>query len=288
MLNPDIIEVGPDCRERFLDQQTFPELKQQGIWLAGLSDLKGKHRIERVFNGRMMLSFALAGGSYYRVGSEHGHWQAGQALFVPPGAPLSLNLDEGGFRQSAWVILEQHASWKPLNNLPACFEWQDGARFSQALEALFAESFTQNSEELRRLIVAQCREYLLRVGLTQQAQRDSLLDGLLLDVSSLLSENWTLDRLVLQAGISRAQLHPRFIAQYGIAPMTKIMELRMQRARLLLSTSSQSIAAVGEAVGFTNSFYFSTAFKAQSGVSPRCWRDQVLGEANNLTNETDS
>lgn len=272
----DIIEVGQECHERFLDQQTFPELKEHAIWIGGLSDLKGSHRIERVFEGRMMLSFALAGGSFYQVGSNRGHWQKGQALFVPPQKHLSMCLDGGGFRQSAWVIVEQHPNWKMLEELPTCFEWSDGFRFAQSLEALHTESFTPGSSGLRHLIIGQIREYLLRIPLLSQSARDTLLESVLLSVSASVHENWTLDRLAEEAGLSRAHLNRRFLAQYGMPPMTKVMEIRMQRAKVLLQGTTMPIAAIAECVGFSNAFYFSTAFKLAEGVSPRSWREQVM------------
>ena len=272
----DIIEVGPDCRERFLDQDTFPELKEFSILTAGLSDLKGTHRIERVFEGRMMFSFALSGGSFYQVGNNRGHWQGGQALFVPPQKHLSLCLDGGGFRQSAWLIVEQHPTWKLLEDLPTCFEWPDGVRFAQSLEALHAESFTPRSSGIRQLIIGQIREYMLRIPCLSQESRDTVLESVLLKVTASVHESWTLDRLAEGAGLSRAHLNRRFLAQYGVPPMTKVMEIRMQRAKVMLQGTTMPIAAIAESVGFSNAFYFSTAFKLAEGLSPRSWREQRL------------
>lgn len=270
----EIIQLGPDCRERFLDQATFPELAVEGIWLGGLSQLRGLHHIDRAFEGRMMVSFALAGGSYYRVRGQLGHLQAGHALFVPPYTRFTLDLDEGGFRHSAWVILDRTSTWRMLEQLPSCFAWPDGPRFAQALEALHYEAGPRGSTELRRLLIAQCREYLLRIPLLDPAcrPRDNRLDSLLLDVSAALAHSWTLDELCTRAHLSRAQLHRRFVSEYGRPPMALVNELRLQRAALLLETTSQPIAVVGESVGFANAFYFSAAFKVQFGVSPRAWR----------------
>lgn len=265
----EIIKLGPQCRERFLDQQAFPELAGEGIWLAGLSELSGLHHIDRAFESRMMLSFALDGGSYFRVREQFGHWQGGQALYIAPQTRFTLDLDEGGHRRSAWVILERSTRWRLLENLPPCFVWPDGPRFAQALEALHAESFHPASHELRRLLLAQCREYLLRIPLLRAGERnrDYRMDALLLDVAAALDYPWTL------AHLSRAQLHRRFLAEYGSSPMARINQLRLQRAAVLLEGTALPIARVGECVGFSNAFYFSTAFKTRFGVSPRAWRE---------------
>lgn len=272
----EIIRLGPQCRERFIDQQAFPELLSEHIWLGGLSDLRGQHHIDRMFEGRMMVSYALEGGSYYRVREQSGHLQAGQVLFIPPQTPFTLDLDEGGMRRSAWMILQQAPAWRFLEALPFCFPWPDGPFFAQAMEALHAERFRPQSGPLRRLLVAQCREYLLRMPQQAGSQHgsDHRLDALLLDISSALDYPWTLDALCQRTHLSRAQLHRRFMAEYAASPMACINQLRLQRAAVLLEGTRESVARIGEAVGFANPFYFSSAFKAYYGVSPRAWRSR--------------
>lgn len=270
----EIIRLGPQCRERFIDQQAFPELEAEHVWLGGLSELRGLHHIERAFEGRMMLSYALEGGSWFRVRDQAGHWQAGQAFFVPPQTPFTLELDEGGHRRSAWLILDRVPAWRFLEQLPPCFVWPDGAYFAQALEALHAERFRRDSGALRRLLLAQCREYLLRIPQAADVRaRDNRLDGLLLDVAAALDFPWTLDELCSRSHLSRAQLHRRFIAEYGASPMARVNELRLQRAAVLLEGTRETVSRIGESVGFANAFHFSSAFKARYGLSPRAWRE---------------
>ena len=47
------------------------------------------------------------------------------------------------------------------------------------------------------------------------------------------------------------------------------MEYRIDRACVLLSTTSHSVQEISNSVGFDDPFYFSRAFKEMKGVSPR-------------------
>lgn len=271
----EIIEVGPECVERVMDGHQFPELEQADIWVGGLSTLRGHHRIERQFAGRAMLSFALEGGSYYQIGTHQGHWRGGEALFFPPETPFKLRLDEGAFRRSAWLIFEMRRDWLALRGLPHHFEWRDGPHFARALESLYAESFAPDSGMLRRLLVGQCREYILRKAREGQSLvvRDPRVESLLFDVAQNLAHPWSLAEMGRRANLSRAHLHRLFMQHYGCGPMARVTALRMQHAATLLrSEGGSKVASIAEAVGYINAFYFSSAFKRFFGVSPRAYR----------------
>ena len=48
--------------------------------------------------------------------------------------------------------------------------------------------------------------------------------------------------------------------------------LRMERAKQLLLTTDLSLAAVSEAVGFNDYFYFMKKFKKETGITPGHFR----------------
>ncbi|SFM15712.1 AraC-like ligand binding domain-containing protein [Paenibacillus sp. 1_12] len=58
----------------------------------------------------------------------------------------------------------------------------------------------------------------------------------------------------------------------GISMQSYIRELRVERAKYLLDSSSQSIAHIAGQVGFSDPYYFSKVFKAIAGLSPNEFR----------------
>jgi AraC family transcriptional regulator of arabinose operon len=93
------------------------------------------------------------------------------------------------------------------------------------------------------------------------------------------SEPFSEDRLAHAAGLSGSRLRHLFRAQTGLAPRAFQEEKRMERARLLLAQSTQSIAEISQELGFENPFYFSLRFKKHSGQSPRDFRNRALKNA---------
>jgi AraC-like DNA-binding protein len=83
---------------------------------------------------------------------------------------------------------------------------------------------------------------------------------------------WTLDGLGREAGLSRSALAERFAALVGEPPIQYLGRWRMQVAAGLLTTTHDSIAAIGARVGYASEAAFSRAFRKLVGVPPAAWR----------------
>ena len=86
------------------------------------------------------------------------------------------------------------------------------------------------------------------------------------------SENWTIDLLAREAGLSRTAFSERFVHFVEVPPMHYLVQWRMQVASRLLEERGMSIAQVGSAVGYESEAAFSRSFKRLLGVSPGAWR----------------
>lgn len=82
----------------------------------------------------------------------------------------------------------------------------------------------------------------------------------------------TLDDLAREAGISVHHFGRRFRERIGMGPAAYLTELRVERARLLLGTTSLAIADIGARCGYPRPSAFSTAFLRHVGVSPTAYR----------------
>jgi len=76
--------------------------------------------------------------------------------------------------------------------------------------------------------------------------------------------------------VSPSYFHSLFKRCTGFAPIDYFTRLRMERARKLLDTTSQSVKEVAAALGYNDPFYFSRVFKAVNRVAPSHYRAQNL------------
>lgn len=131
------------------------------------------------------------------------------------------------------------------------------------------------------LFVEAIRRYL---G-TLPAERTGWLAGLndpfiaraLAFIHSRLSEQWTVDALAREVGVSRSVLADRFTRLIGISPMHYLACWRLQVAAQRLSSSHEAMAQIAFEVGYESEAAFSRAFKRLFGAPPATWRKR--GEA---------
>ena len=82
----------------------------------------------------------------------------------------------------------------------------------------------------------------------------------------------TVDTLAKRAGVSVRTLHRLCRDQLNSTPGRLLDRLRVEHARLLLSTSSDSLKVLAQACGFDNSTRMNRAFRRAFGVDPRAYR----------------
>ncbi len=102
--------------------------------------------------------------------------------------------------------------------------------------------------------------------------RDSLVGKALSLMHAKPAQNWTLDELAKQAGISRSVLAERFTHFVGIPPMQYLTKWRMQIAAELLTSGNVNVANIADQVGYASEAAFSRAFKKITGIAPSVWR----------------
>lgn len=75
------------------------------------------------------------------------------------------------------------------------------------------------------------------------------------------------EQLATLAGMSRFHFIRTFKTAYGVAPYRYLLQVRIRRARHLLSTTPQPLDAIAAAVGFDSPSLLSKAFKSVEGIS---------------------
>lgn len=86
--------------------------------------------------------------------------------------------------------------------------------------------------------------------------------------------SWTVDRLGVQAGLSRAAFARRFTALTGQPPLTYLTWWRMTIAARMLRDSDAPLSTVAKQAGYGSEFAFGAAFKRQYGTAPGKYRRQ--------------
>lgn len=78
--------------------------------------------------------------------------------------------------------------------------------------------------------------------------------------------------VVAICGVSRRGLEKAFMASLGKSPYQTLLNLRMEKARVLLREGHDKIATIARQVGLPDPKHFSSLFRNETGASPRDYR----------------
>lgn len=103
-------------------------------------------------------------------------------------------------------------------------------------------------------------------------------DGILVEqVMEFIRQNYAEDITISQTAkefaVDRRKLAAMFESHIGMSPSNYLIEFRTLKAKELLRTCTCTVKQIAECVGYSDSLYFSKAFKKQTGVSPLEYRE---------------
>jgi signal transduction histidine kinase/DNA-binding response OmpR family regulator/ABC-type xylose transport system substrate-binding protein len=91
--------------------------------------------------------------------------------------------------------------------------------------------------------------------------------------NNISNENFSVDDICREIGISRVPLYRKVKALLGFNVNDYILTVRLQKAKFLLSHEDIPISEVAFKVGFSSQAYFSTVFKSKFATTPREYKE---------------
>jgi AraC-like DNA-binding protein len=126
------------------------------------------------------------------------------------------------------------------------------------------------------LFVEALRRYVEGLPEEQSGWLAGLKDPFVARALSLLharvANEWTVDDLGREVGLSRSALAERFTRLIGEPPMRYLARWRIQVAAHQLRNSDLPLARIAEQVGYESEAAFNRAFKRSFGMPPATWR----------------
>jgi len=116
---------------------------------------------------------------------------------------------------------------------------------------------------------------LLRERFFQKEERDCLQaqNHILQYIeSNLFNPTLSVAKICKDLYISDSQLRRTIHRLAGVSPNEYITMLRINKAKVMLSTSDESIKDISYACGFASPYYFSRVFSKVTGISPSAYR----------------
>lgn len=204
----------------------------------------------------------------------------GSLVFWPSGSPHFY-----GSGQGPWCHSWLHGDGKVMDQLfkqtgvleNRVITGFDGSRFASFLEAVHRE--LSHGDRADGLILQNLLENMLREVRRHGSPMAGIPKGLA-EVHRHLENNYrqvgTVAQWAAMAGYSVPHFSALWRKNYGSSPLHFAINLRLGQAAYLLRDQNLTVAAIAEACGFEDLYYFSRLFKKHQGKSPRAYRKEIF------------
>lgn len=252
------------------------------IAAAGHTTARAGAPFERQRFNQHVLIWTLAGAGLIRVGTR--------AFAARPGALVWLDTAQHYAHGCAPGVAAWRYLWLGLHGhgLEALFEAlgvgadpltpardADGIEVEMraAIDRLRApapDSAAHNNAAVARLVAFLVTARGTRLDATGAA--DTGMAALAARMRSQLAQVWSIADLAELAHLSAAQLHRRFRAAHGAAPMDWLRHERIHAAKGLLVGTGARIGTIAAACGYADPYHFSRDFARLTGQPPSAFR----------------
>ena len=265
----EINSIGERTRERLIPARVCGELAAHGLFTVGLSRAEPGFRFVRQRPSMAQILACVAGAGRVLVDGAWRPLAPGEAYLTPGGAVRHAYEATGAWRV-VWAHLDPERQRDyGIDPTGPSVSVGPAAEFERVLRGLDAECLGRDEPAARSAWVALAALQLRRFAGSGDADR---LQALWQHACRDLAHPWTLRELATEAGVGPEQLRRLCQARHGTSPLRHLTTLRCEHAAAMLQATDLPIAAIAEAVGYTNAFAFSTAFRRWSGQSPSAFR----------------
>lgn len=206
------------------------------------------------------LSFCASGQLTYTMSDQQVISDPSNAILLPLGGTYRICGDRTGDFPVINFLCQgldcREIRSIPLSNPQSCL------RDCEALRNLFLFGGS------RTKIFSAFYELLSKTALSRPAGENLLLPALAYVESHLSDPFLSNTDLARQARISEVYLRKLFLMHYRTTPKQYILELRIQKAKLLLTEDSLRVTEIAERSGFSSVYHFCKAFKQRTGITP--------------------
>ena len=150
--------------------------------------------------------------------------------------------------------------------------------YSAVIETLYKRAYEAAVEEAAysQQVMAGIVNYLIGTmyslernkELSKNQQQVDMINRARLRIRESLESDLTIQQVAEELGVSYSNFRKLFKEYTGLSPATYQQELRLQRAKELLTTTNYSIKEIAYRLNFESPDYFSAKFKTKMGIKP--------------------
>jgi AraC-like DNA-binding protein len=240
----------------------------------------------RTLNEYQLLYLVKGEGIFHSASVQEAPLHAGDLFLLFPGEWHSYHPLKSSHWKSYWIGFKGKnmddrvkagflSPQKPLYHVGFSAEMvrlYESALKTAQVEAPFAQ---QTLAGMVNLLVGLMYSLIRNNDLNSHYGHLDIVNRARLRIRQSIEEDVSIQQIAEELGTSYSNLRKLFKEYTGVSPALYQQDLRLQRAKELLTTTNLSIKEVAYKLCFDSPDYFSMKFKNKAGVTPSMFREQM-------------
>lgn len=212
----------------------------------------------------------------------------GESFLMKPGKQYSYRSTSDEQWINAWIGFNgtRAAEYLAMTDFAEKPVIKTGTEIYEELRKLTDQNFDQKNPTVRFMnasaILWRIFSHLTDISHTacDQVYRSSYSDRAVAFIHNNYFFNISVSDIAAALNITREYLYTLFKKDIGKSPSQYLLDLRIEKACVLLQESDYPIARIAQHIGFYDHAYFTKTFRARLGISPRQYREQNIQSKN--------
>ena len=273
------VYLSDTCKERFLTSSDIPELNQEDIFMAGMTELVDGYHVEREGIAVHSLVITLEGSGILTTADRVVIIEPYTLVVLPAHIPFRFELNPvDNFWKMIWLLPQKSDKWKQFSMLgQTILPYHQCEQLWSILHLIHCE--IGGRAGFRRLLVSELN--LLLTGIESRPSHSvSRVHTLFNEIESQLHLPWTVKEMAVRCYLSEEQLNRISKKLYERSPRARLIQLRMEKAIDLLQYQEWSISMIALRLGYRDPYNFTHRFKKYFGCSPSHYRKKLQANTN--------
>ena len=257
-----------------------PLVKELSIISCGYREGHDKHigyHVKKNANKEFMIKYCIHGKGWYEVNHKRYDIHPGDFIICKNWTAHSYGAEEEQPWSVYWIYFEGTLSSVYLDLLQGM---HSSPVFHFGIDPKVEAYFIEILQEVEKGYAIQYHAHVSNIfrtllsyinikAETQVVNKKIRLEEIILYMNKMIDHTITLDDMAKQFNLSKDYFSKLFKKQYGFTPIDYFINLKMQKACQMITTSDLPLLHIAQQLGYTDYYYFSRLFKSKVGMSPR-------------------